>query len=157
MPTIDSGAVTAHPPNTDNITYLPSEPPEQNPDYPLWEYEERKDPKWGEVTRRGLIIGRGKTQRVVPPDDVYKLATRGCPDREIAEWFGVNEDTLRYNFKSYLTKARAHLKQRLRQAQIRTAIEGNPTLLIWLGKNMLGQSDTPINTDDVKPLPWTDD
>ena len=153
----DSGAIAAHPPNPDRDDYLPSEAPEQNPDFPHWEYEERKDPKWGEVTRKGLVIGRGKGQRVVPPDDVYKLATMGCPDREIAEWFGVNEDTLRYNFKSYLTKARAHLKQRLRQAQIRTAIEGNPTLLIWLGKNMLGQSDNPVNTDDVKPLPWIDD
>ena len=137
--------------------FMPSEAPEQSPDYPKWEYEERKDPKWGEVTRQGLIIGRGKSQRVVPPDEVYKLATMGCPDREIAEWFGVNEDTLRYNFKSYLTKARAHLKQRLRQAQLRTAIEGNPTMLVWLGKNMLGQSDNPYNDDDNKPLPWVDD
>jgi len=136
---------------------LPSEQPEQSPDFPKWEYEERKDPKWGEVTRQGLVIGRGKGQRVVPPDEVYKLATMGCPDREIAEWFGVNEDTLRYNFKSYLTKARAHLKQRLRQAQLRTAIEGNPTMLVWLGKNMLGQSDNPYNDDDNKPLPWVDD
>jgi hypothetical protein len=157
MTTIDSGAIAAHPPKNKEDDYLPSEQPEQAPDYPTWEYEERKDPKWGEVTRQGLVIGRGRSQRVVPPDEVYKLATMGCPDREIAEWFGVNEDTLRYNFKSYLTKARAHLKQRLRQAQLRTAIEGNPTMLVWLGKNMLGQSDTPINTDDVKPLPWIDD
>jgi hypothetical protein len=157
MTTIDSGAISAHPPKNNEDNYLPSEQPEQGVDYPKWEYEERKDPKWGEVTRKGLVIGRGKSQRVVPPDEVYKLATMGCPDREIAEWFGVNEDTLRYNFKSYLTKARAHLKQRLRQAQLRTAIEGNPTMLVWLGKNMLGQSDTPVNTDDVKPLPWTDD
>lgn len=135
-------------------TYLPSEPPEQNSEIPTWEYEERKDPKWGEVTKKGLIIGRGRSQRVIPPDEVYKLATMGCPDREIAEWFGVNEDTLRYNFKSFLTKARAHLKQRLRQAQLRTALEGNATMLIWLGKNMLGQSDNPHNSEDEKPLPW---
>jgi len=28
---------------------------------------------------------------------------------------------------------------------------------IWLGKNILAQSDAPTNTDDNKPLPWTDD
>ena len=143
--------------NPSELPLLPSEAPEQSPDIPKWEYQERREPKWGEVTRQGLIIGRGKGQRVVPPDEVYKLATMGCPDREIAEWFDVNEDTLRYNFKSYLTKARAHLKQRLRQAQLRTALEGNPTMLVWLGKNILQQSDNPYSTDDNKPLPWTDD
>lgn len=156
MTTIDSGAISAHPPKDQDI-FLPSEQPDQNPEIPTWEYEDRKDPRWGQVTRQGLIIGRGKSQRVIPPDEVYKLATMGCPDREIAEWFGVNEDTLRYNFKSFLTKARAHLKQRLRQAQLRTALEGNATMQIWLGKNMLGQSDTPMNTEDIKPLPWTDE
>lgn len=141
----------------DKGDYLPSEPPEQDGSAPRWEYQERRDPKWGEVTKRGLVVGRGKTQRVIPPDEVYKLASMGCPDREIAEWFDVSESTLRYNFSSYLTKARAHLKQRLRQAQLRTAFEGNAALLIWLGKNMLGQSDSPVNAEDLKPLPWTDD
>jgi hypothetical protein len=141
--------------NTEELEdFLPSEEPIQREDMPKWLYQERRDPKWVEVTKQGLVIGRGKNQRVVPPDDVYKLATMGCPDREIAEWFDVNEDTLRYNFKSYLTKARAHLKQRLRQAQIRTAMEGNPTMLVWLGKNMLGQSDNPYNSEEDKPLPW---
>jgi hypothetical protein len=136
---------------------LPSEQPEQDLDkYPRWEYPERRDPKWGEVTKKGLIIGRGARQKIVPPDEVYKLATMGCPDREIAEWFDVSESTLRYNFSSYLTKARAQLKQRLRQAQLRVAFEGNPTMLIWMGRQILGQSDQPMNNDDDKPLPWSD-
>ena len=147
-------------PNLDNEQGEPlaSEDPIQDLEhYPKWEYPERRDPKWGEVTRKGLIVGRGKTQRVVPPDEVYKLAAMGCPDREIAEWFDIGESTLRYNFSSYLTKARAHLKQRLRQAQLRTAFDGNATMLVWLGKNVLGQSDNPINGEDLKPLPWTDE
>ena len=136
---------------------IASEPPIQDLDkYPRWEYPERRDPKWGEVTKRGLIVGRDRTQRVVPPDDVYKLATMGCPDREIAEWFEISESTLRYNFSSYLTKARAQLKQRLRQAQLRAAIDGNPTMLVWLGKNLLGQSDNPYNSESNQPLPWTE-
>jgi hypothetical protein len=137
---------------------LPCEDPEQDLKiYPRWEYPERRDPKWGEVTKQGLIVGRGAKQRVVPPDEVYKLATMGCPDLEIAEWFGIDDQTLRYNFKQYLAKARSHLKQRLRQAQIRTALDGNATLLIWLGKNMLGQSDNPLNSEDSKPLPWNEE
>lgn len=136
---------------------LPSEQPEQDlTKYPRWEYKERKDPKWGEVTKQGLIVGRGKTQRVVPPDEVWKLAEVGMTDREIAEWFQIKEDTLRYNFAEYLTKGRAGLKRRLRAVQLSTALSGNATLLIWLGKQYLGQSDSPINSDDDKVLPWAD-
>jgi guanylate kinase len=36
--------------------------------------------------------------------DVYKLAAMGCNDREIAIWFDVDENTLRYNFKDILAK-----------------------------------------------------
>jgi len=137
---------------------LPSEAPEQDlTKYPKWEYKERKDPRWGEVTRQGLVVGRGKTQRIVPPDEVWKLAEIGCTDREIAEWFQIKEDTLRYNFADYLAKGRAGLKRRLRAVQLSTALSGNATLLIWLGKQYLGQSDTPLNSEALQPLPWTDD
>ena len=144
-------------PTSEEQPILPSEDPEQNLEiYPRWEYPERRDPKWGEVTKKGLIVGRGARQKVVPPDDVYRLATMGCTDRDIAEWFDISESTLRYNFSSYLTKGRAQLKQRLRQAQLKAAFDGNSALLIWLGKQYLGQSDQPTNNDDNRVLPWSD-
>lgn len=149
---------TANIPASEEQPILPSEAPIQDLDkYPRWEYPERRDPKWGTVTKQGLVVGRGARQKVVPPDDVYRLATMGCPDREIAEWFDISESTLRYNFSSYLTKGRAQLKQRLRQAQLRVAFDGNPTMLIWMGRQILGQSENPYSSDDDKPLPWTDD
>jgi len=46
---------------------------------------------------------------------------------------------------------------RLRRKQMEVALEGNPTMLIFLGKAMLGQSDNPLNSDDKKILPWSDD
>jgi hypothetical protein len=33
---------------------------------------------------------------------------------------------------------------------------GNPTMLIFLGKNLLGQSDAPITTQEAQILPWED-
>jgi hypothetical protein len=136
---------------------LPSEEPHQDlTKVPKWEYKERRDPKWGQVTKDGLVVGRGKTQRVVPPDEVWKLAEIGMTDREIAEWFMIKEDTLRYNFAEYLTKGRAGMKRRLRAVQISTALGGNATLLIWLGKQYLGQTDSPIMANDDKVLPWND-
>ena len=105
----------------------------------------------------GYEVGRGLRKRIVNPDEVYKLATIGSNDREIARWFDMNEETLRYNFKDVLEKGREDLKQSLRMAQIKAALGGNVTMMIWLGKNILGQSDNPTNTEDKKPLPWQDD
>lgn len=108
-----------------------------------------------EVT--GYEVGRGVTKRVVFDADVYKLAAMGCTNMEIARWFGINEKTLDYNFSEILAKGREELKQTLRRAQIQLALNGNATMLIWLGKNILGQSDNPLDTEANAPLPWSDE
>ena len=110
---------------------------------------------WGVITKMGKVVGRKKT--VVPPDEVEHLASLGCTDKEIADYFQVAETTLRYNFSVDLTKGRHQLRTTLRQAQLRHAINGNAALLIWLGKNILGQSDSGLGADSAKVLPWTDD
>ena len=102
----------------------------------------------------GYEVGRGKTKRVVVPQDVYNLAVIGCNDREIATWFDMNEHTLKYNFASIIAKGREDLKHTLRRAMIKNALNGNAALQIFLAKNMLGMSDTPVNSDEKKPLPW---
>ncbi len=104
----------------------------------------------------GYEVGRGRRKKVVVPQDVYNLAAIGCSDREIAQWFDVDENTLRYNFSDIIAKGREDLKHSLRRAQLKLALSGNAVMLIWLGKNYLGQTDQPMNTDDLKPLPWTD-
>ena len=115
----------------------------------------RPQKKTGVRETAGVIVGRD--QVVVPPEEVIKLASIGCKDHEIADWFGISNDTLRYNFAAELVKGRETLKQSLRRSQIKLALSGNAVMLIWLGKNLLGQSDNPTNTDDRQPLPWTDD
>jgi hypothetical protein len=112
-------------------------------------------PQWTEITKPALIVGRHNIS--VPPDEVELMAQIGSTDREIAEHFGIKDDTLRRNFADYLAKGRSELKQRLRQKQLAVAFEGNPTMLIFLGKNYLGQADTPQMSNDTQVLPFTDD
>lgn len=107
-----------------------------------------------EVT--GYEVGRGITKKVVFDEDVYKLAAMGCTDSEIARWFSIEESTLKYNFSEIIAKGREQLKQSLRRAQIRLALSGNATMLIWLGKNILNQQENPVNNEVNAPLPWTD-
>lgn len=119
------------------------------------QYPERKTPKMGEKIVTGLIIGRDK--KVIPRIEVEHLASLGCTDRDIAQYFDISESTLRYNFSSDLIKGRHQLKTSLRQKQIQVALEGNPTMLIWLGRNVLSQNENGVMSDDNRPLPWTDD
>jgi hypothetical protein len=127
--------------------------------------EEARDPsKTGPSPKKmvalevyGYEVGRGKNKRIVTPDDVYKLAALGCTDREIATWFNTKDDTLRYNFADILAKGREDLKMALRQAMLKNALGGNAVMQIWLSKNYLGFSDNPNNSEDTKPLPWSDE
>jgi len=109
----------------------------------------------GTKTVTGLVIGRNKI--VVPPVEVEDLASLGCSDRDIANWFGVDENTLRYNFSDYLIKGRENLKITLRRAMLKNAcVNNNAAVQIFLAKNMLGMSDQGMTTDGSKVLPFTD-
>ncbi|MAE21981.1 MAG: hypothetical protein CMK92_06070 [Pseudomonas sp.] len=114
----------------------------------------KKDKK-GTVTKEGIVVGRDK--KVVVPKEVEKLAKLWCTDKEIAEWFGIDANTLKYNFSDNLLKGRGATKQSLRKAQLKNALEGNTVMQIWLGKQMLGQSDQPVRDEDRNILPWNDD
>ncbi len=111
-----------------------------------------KERKTGTAVVEGVVVGRD--QKVIPPEEVFKLAQIGCKDTEIADWFGVDSNTLRYNFSVELLKGREALKQSLRRAQLTVALNGNPTMLIWLGKQYLGQSENPMESADSQILPW---
>lgn len=113
-----------------------------------------KAPKIATKEVEGVVVGRDK--KVIPPAEVYKLAQIGCKDREIADWFDIDDNTLRYHFQRELTKGREALKHSLRRAQVSLALGGNAVMLIWLGKNILGQSDNPMDSDNNQPLPWND-
>jgi hypothetical protein len=87
---------------------------------------------------------------------IENLARFGCTNIEIAQFFGCDESTIRKGYSEFLTKGRATQKLRLRQLQWKSAESGNVTMQIWLGKQILGQSETPI-ADDNEPLAWSVD
>ncbi len=119
--------------------------------------EDRKQPRFGEMTKQGLIVGRGDTKTIIPPAEVEKLASYHCTNTEIADFFDIPIKTLEYNFAKLIQKARSQTKQRLRKAQLEVALNGNTSMLIWLGKNILGQQDQPTSEGSKHPLPWSDD
>jgi len=117
----------------------------------------RKKPKTATKEVEGVVVGRGENKTVVPPEEVYKLAKLWCSMQEIADWFNIPRETLKYNFSDLIAKGRAETKQALRRAQLKNALGGNTSMQIWLGKNILGQSDNPINNESVQVLPWLEE
>jgi len=75
----------------------------------------------------------------------------------MAEQIGCHVDTIRAamqdedsEFSKAYKKGFSSMKMKLSEAQVQTAIEDrNPTLLVWLGKQYLGQKDNPMPDEDV--------
>ena len=87
----------------------------------------------------------------IDTNEVEKLAGYGCTNIEIANFFGCSSDLIEKSYSEFLTKGRADLKKRLRKAQIDTAVAGNPTMLVWLGKQMLNQTDRQ-EIEHIRPI-----
>lgn len=111
--------------------------------------------KYGEKTVIGRVIGRAKT--VIPEDQVAELARLHSTNKEMADFFDVPLQTFVDNFRDIITKNRLVTKQRLRKAQLDLALKKHDrVMLIFLGKQMLGQSDNPISDDSTEILPWNE-
>lgn len=81
-------------------------------------------------------------------EPVYKMAQLGCTSKEIAHILNVPVERLNYHFGKPLQDGRSHLRRALRKAQLESAInDRNTTMLIWLGKNYLGQKEPKHEVD----------
>lgn len=83
----------------------------------------------------------GRPLKKIDERTVRAMASVGATNTEIAEFFGIGEATVRRRFGEILTKGHASRKVRLRQMQWKACKTGNTALLIWLGKQMLSQTD----------------
>jgi len=90
------------------------------------------------VERKGK---KGRPLLNIKADEVVALAKLGATNIEIAEFFGCSDDTIVNRFSKNLIQGRAARKIKLREWQWRAAEAGNVTMLIFLGKAILGQSE----------------
>ena len=87
---------------------------------------------------------------------IEKLANAQCTNEEIAEEVGCCEKTLRKHFTDLLKKAKKAGLSNLRLAQYEMAVtKKNVTMLIWMGKQLLGQSDHAEITDGDVTVTFT--
>lgn len=99
----------------------------------------------------------GRPRLNIDPEQVKRLARLHCTMNEMASFFDCHIDTLRDNFSNEIAKGKAEGNISLRRKQWQTAVEkGNVVMLIWLGKQMLGQVNERIDSDSDAPLPIYD-
>ena len=78
--------------------------------------------------------------------ELEKLAGLQCTDEEVAAWFGVSTRTierrrLEPEFAEVMTRGKAKGRISVRRMQMKLLEEGNATMGVWLGKQILGQAD----------------
>ncbi len=86
-------------------------------------------------------------------DQYLELGAR-CLD--CSEFLGVSEDKIQKDirkkhnmtFSEYREKKLSKMRMKLLQKQFDVAMQGNVSMLIWLGKNLLNQSDK-IETENI--------
>ena len=87
-----------------------------------------------------------------------ELCAIHCTGEECAAILGVDYDTLNRalkrdkhgGFTDYFKKYSADGKKSLRRRQVEVALDGSVPMLIWLGKQHLGQADKQEQTVDLK-------
>ncbi len=80
----------------------------------------------------------------------------------LAEYFGVSDSTLRRRvsehygttFEQVKAKCLEEIRNKLRHKQLEVALDGNPAMLVWLGKQYLDQKDQSKiqNTHEIKTI-----
>tara|TARA_R110000868_G_scaffold410518_2_gene698944 strand:- start:5126 stop:5518 length:393 start_codon:yes stop_codon:yes gene_type:complete len=96
-----------------------------------------------EIPRRGP----GRPAQEIDLDAVERAASIGCIKEEIAAVIGVAPSTLYLRMTkepeiaAAIERGQSKGRATLRRLQWQGANEGNATMLIWLGKQMLGQRD----------------
>jgi hypothetical protein len=90
-------------------------------------------------------------------DMIFKLATLMCTYDEIAFVVGTSAQTLQKRYSAIVEKGRAEGRKSLRRAQYEKAVHDKDVrMLIWLGKQYLGQTDTVVDKENSDPLPWAE-
>lgn len=106
---------------------------------------------------------KGRPKKILSEDAlklIENMARIMCTEEEIATCLGTTPDTLHNAendelFRNAIKKGQANGHQSLRRKQYEVAMKGNTSMLIWLGKQYLHQTDKVEQTtsfEDLTPL-----
>ena len=81
-------------------------------------------------------------------EDIRELASEGNTVSDIATLLGVSDATISNNeeYKRAYDMGLCDMRATLRHSQFQSAKSGNTTMLVWLGKVILGQREETVST-----------
>ena len=102
---------------------------------------------------------RGRPKTIINAEALEAMITYGATCQDCAEWFRTSTDTIvrfiksewSMNFAEYSNKKQATVRIKLREAMLKKALGGHPTMMIWCSKNVLGwaeKTETKVQTVD---------
>jgi hypothetical protein len=103
---------------------------------------------------------KGRPLAVIDWDKVDSMCKIQCTGEEIASVLDIHYDTLQTAckrekgmiFSEYLPQKAMAGKASLRRVQWKAATGGNSTMMVWLGKNVLGQTDKSTIDHNVNDI-----
>ena len=98
----------------------------------------------------GTRSGAGRRAVHIDLMQLEKLAALQCTDQELAAWFGVSPYTIakrrkKPEFAEAIERGRVRGRVSVRRAQMKLLASGNPTIAVWLCRQLLGQRDVITN------------
>ena len=93
----------------------------------------------------------GRPRLNIDAMEVVKLIGLGCTVQETANYLGCCKRTLERGFVASINKGRECVKISIKKKQYDVAMSGNPALLIWLGKIIVGQKEK-VETEEKTEL-----
>lgn len=102
----------------------------------------------------------GRPKKEISVEDLERLCAMQCADEEIAAWFTCSTKTIQRirkqePYKTVFENGSAMGRVSIKRAQYQAALKGNVSMLIWLGKVILGQKEVIQNQltgEDGNPI-----
>lgn len=105
------------------------------------------------LEKRGGKINFTPEQR----EQIVRLAELQCTIKEISYVMGVSREVIKRHYNDEVELGKVNGRIKLRRAQWRNALDNeNVTMQIWLGKNILEQTDQPKDEESNQILPWSE-
>ena len=109
-----------------------------------------------EKTKKIQAQNGGRKPIPINWDEVAKLLMAGSKGVQVAAYLGIGSDTLYdrcrkdigVDFSLYALEQRQKGNSLLLGKQYQVALSGNTTMLVWLGKQRLAQTDQPLGKQD---------